>query len=66
MSMLFIIGVVPCIHFLITDGLSSLIYDTGVHWLVLMAILYIGGALLYALRVPERFSPGNFDIWVST
>lgn len=28
-------------------------------------LLYILGALLYALRVPERWFPGKFDIWVS-
>lgn len=26
--------------------------------------LYILGALLYALRVPERWFPGKFDLWV--
>lgn len=31
-----------------------------------MGCLYILGALFYALRVPERFFPGKFDIWVST
>jgi len=30
-----------------------------------MGCLYILGALFYALRVPERFFPGKFDIWVS-
>lgn len=29
-----------------------------------MGCLYILGALFYALRVPERFFPGKFDIWV--
>jgi adiponectin receptor len=27
--------------------------------------LYIFGAILYMMRVPERFSPGSFDIVVS-
>ena len=27
--------------------------------------LYILGAVLYMLRVPERFSPGSFDLVVS-
>jgi hypothetical protein len=31
-----------------------------------MGCLYILGALFYALRVPERFFPGKFDIWVSS
>ena len=29
-----------------------------------MGILYITGALLYAMRIPERFFPGKLDIWV--
>ncbi|QPG76278.1 hypothetical protein FOA43_003664 [Brettanomyces nanus] len=33
-------------------------------WYVLMeGVGYISGALLYALRIPERFSPGKFDIF---
>ncbi|CAH8526728.1 unnamed protein product [Schistosoma mattheei] len=40
----------------------------GVHysalgWLILMAVLYISGATIYALRIPERLYPGKFDIW---
>jgi adiponectin receptor len=30
-----------------------------------MGALYIIGAAIYALRVPERFFPGKCDIWVS-
>lgn len=33
--------------------------------LLMIGLLYIMGALLYALRVPERWFPGKFDIWVS-
>lgn len=32
---------------------------------ILVGILYILGALIYALRVPERFYPGKFDLTVS-
>lgn len=28
-------------------------------------LLYILGAMFYALRVPERWFPGKFDLWVS-
>lgn len=31
----------------------------------ILGLLYILGALLYALRVPERWFPGKFDIWVN-
>lgn len=33
---------------------------------VFSGLLYIIGAMLYALRVPERWFPGKCDIWVRT
>jgi len=34
----------------------------GLFYLVLQGVLYIIGAAIYALRIPERFAPGKFDI----
>lgn len=34
-------------------------------FLWILGLLYILGALFYAMRVPERWFPGKFDIWVS-
>jgi predicted membrane channel-forming protein YqfA (hemolysin III family) len=31
----------------------------------LMALFYLSGAVIYVIRVPEKFCPGIFDIWVS-
>uniref|UniRef100_A0A0N5AFA9 Adiponectin receptor protein n=1 Tax=Syphacia muris TaxID=451379 RepID=A0A0N5AFA9_9BILA len=56
-------GVVPTVHFVITDGVASLFEEASFHWLLLMAALYLTGALLYATRTPERFFPGKCDIW---
>jgi len=39
----------------------SVRYSIG-YYLVEM-LLELCGALTYGLRVPERFSPGTFDIW---
>ncbi|KAM3725487.1 Progestin and adipoQ receptor-like protein [Dirofilaria immitis] len=55
-------GVVPTVHFMITDGIRTLFKDAAFHWLLLMAALYILGTLLYATRTPERFFPGKCDI----
>lgn len=41
------------------------ISQASLGYLIVMGCLYILGALFYALRVPERFFPGKFDIWVS-
>ncbi|VDP09699.1 unnamed protein product [Soboliphyme baturini] len=56
-------GIIPCVHYFITDGFWSAVYEASLGWLLLMAVLYIGGALLYAWRIPERFFPGKCDIW---
>jgi len=52
-------GVIPAIHHLVSEGF----FNSSFGWLLLMAGLYILGALLYAMRVPERFFPGKCDIW---
>jgi adiponectin receptor len=51
---------VPLFHFTLIhqkwfDFASYLLYG---------GLCYICGACLYAFRVPERFFPGYFDIWV--
>lgn len=56
-------GVIPAVHYIITDGVTSLFQENSFHWLLLMAALYLLGATLYATRTPERFYPGKFDIW---
>ena len=32
--------------------------------MLMMALFYIGGATIYAMRIPERYAPGIFDIWM--
>lgn len=58
-------GIIPGMHWVLTqdelDLKSSLKYSFGC--LILMGVLYITGALLYALRIPERFFPGKCDVW---
>lgn len=58
-------GVIPCVHAVIVNGFWVSINHGSLGWLVLMAVLYISGASIYAARVPERCCPGKFDIWVS-
>ena len=58
-------GVIPGGHFVITDGLSHAFNYAALGWIILMAFLYISGAVIYAARIPERIWPGYFDIWVS-
>ncbi|KAM7538432.1 hypothetical protein Aperf_G00000068986 [Anoplocephala perfoliata] len=56
-------AVVPFVHYMLLEGFWDTISSSAVGWLVLMAFLYIAGALVYALRIPECFYPGKFDIW---
>lgn len=58
-------GVVPTLHFVISEGFLRATTIGQMGWLFLMATLYITGACLYAARIPERFFPGKCDIWVS-
>ena len=46
------------------NGWQKSLDEAALGWLILMGLLYITGALLYALRIPERFFPGKLDIWV--
>ncbi len=57
-------GIAPATHYGIVNGWQKSIEEAALGWLVLMGILYITGALLYAMRIPERFFPGKVDIWV--
>ncbi|VDN55882.1 unnamed protein product [Dracunculus medinensis] len=56
-------SIFPVFHNLITDGPHFLLNELSLHWLVLMGVLYLIGAALYATRTPERFFPGKCDIW---
>ncbi|XP_059636818.1 heptahelical transmembrane protein 4-like [Cornus florida] len=54
-------GVAPIIHKLILYGSQpEALQTTGYE--VLMGVLYGTGAFLYAMRIPERWKPGKFDI----
>lgn len=58
-------GVVPVCHMLIIYGVQRGSQQGAVGWLIVMGLCYIIGAILYALRVPERFFPGRCNILVS-
>lgn len=54
----------PTMHFTIAEGFVKATTVGQMGWFFLMAVMYITGAGLYAARIPERFFPGKFDIWV--
>lgn len=59
-------GVIPAMHILFRDGYMQACQAFAPWSLGAMAAVYIFGAVLYVLRIPERFSPGMFDIWASS
>ncbi|RNA22337.1 adiponectin receptor [Brachionus plicatilis] len=56
-------GLIPALHYILVFGSYKAFNVGALGWLILMAILYITGACLYAARIPERLFPGKFDIW---
>lgn len=61
-------GVFPLAHmFLFTShlnegGQQGQLFRQGLWMLLLMGVQYLGGALIYAQRIPERWLPGKFDL----
>ncbi|KAJ3756298.1 HlyIII-domain-containing protein [Lentinula raphanica] len=52
---------IAIIHLSFVHGISVTLRDIGFQWFILSGSLYVFGAVLYANRIPERFSPGTFD-----
>ncbi|KAM0756385.1 HlyIII-domain-containing protein [Meredithblackwellia eburnea MCA 4105] len=55
-------AVVPVAHAVMRYGWEAASDAVGLPYAALGGLLYIMGALLYAERCPERFSPGSFDL----
>lgn len=59
-------GLAPAIHFGVREGCHNYTAMKTLIWLFLMGTLHLVGAVFYTIRVPERFCPGKFDIWLSS
>ncbi|XP_046401249.1 adiponectin receptor protein [Ischnura elegans] len=55
-------GVIPAVHYAVSQGWLNAVNQAALGPLILMGALYILGALFYTLRIPERFFPGSCDI----
>ncbi|XP_071794199.1 adiponectin receptor protein 1-like [Asterias amurensis] len=56
-------AIIPAMHFLAISGVVEAFQHAAFGWILAMAGLYIMGAIVYAVRIPERFFPGKCDIW---
>jgi adiponectin receptor len=59
-------AVFPVLHGIQLYGIEQLRKSIGLDWILLQGVLYICGAAIYAARVPEKWSPGKYDIWGSS
>jgi adiponectin receptor len=59
-------AVVPVLHGVRLYGIAHLRNSISLDWVLLQGMLYICGAAIYAARVPEKWSPGTYDIWGSS
>ncbi|KIK51738.1 hypothetical protein GYMLUDRAFT_181070 [Collybiopsis luxurians FD-317 M1] len=57
---------IAIVHLCFLHGFAVTLVDTGFQWFILSGSFYIFGALLYANRIPERFSPGTFDYFFAS
>lgn len=54
---------VPVIHGIYLFGIQEVDHRMGLRWVVLEGLAYIAGAVIYALRIPEKWQPGTYDIF---
>lgn len=55
-------AIIPIFHMLAVRGFAVGVEQGQVGWMVLMGVCYIVGALLYAMRIPERYFPGKCNL----
>ncbi|ODQ68599.1 HlyIII-domain-containing protein [Nadsonia fulvescens var. elongata DSM 6958] len=54
-------GVLPVCYSLFEFGFNITWHRAQLGWILAEGLIYILGAVTYALRIPERFSPGSYD-----
>ncbi|KIN05001.1 hypothetical protein OIDMADRAFT_101848 [Oidiodendron maius Zn] len=59
-------GFAPLIHGVLYFGFSHMVRHSGMPYYLAEGLLYVVGALFYAMRIPEAFKPGEFDTFGSS
>lgn len=59
-------SIVPVLHGLGIYGYATLEERMGLSWMLVEGALYISGAAIYAMRIPEKWSPGRYDLYGSS
>ncbi|KAN0060360.1 hypothetical protein ACQY0O_007689 [Thecaphora frezii] len=55
-------AIFPVLHVINVYGYETITQTMGLRFLLTSGALYVVGAVLYMLRIPERFAPGRFDL----
>ncbi|KAJ3072467.1 hypothetical protein HDU98_003543 [Podochytrium sp. JEL0797] len=55
------LAVVPIIHSGVIHGYDFTVRAVGLNYIYLIGVFDFGGALIFNLKIPERFAPGSFD-----
>ncbi|RIA89733.1 hemolysin-III related-domain-containing protein [Glomus cerebriforme] len=59
-------SIIPVIHAILLYGVHLSFDVIALKSMIITGALYVFGAFLYGSRIPERLSPGTFDIWGSS
>ncbi|KAL7268933.1 hypothetical protein RUND412_008421 [Rhizina undulata] len=59
-------AILPVFHGLEVFGVEALQARMGLNWVLLQGSLYVLGAGIYAARMPERWTPGKYDLYGSS
>ncbi|KAK9490600.1 hemolysin-III related-domain-containing protein [Lipomyces doorenjongii] len=59
-------GIIPITFGGVKLGYSELYRRIQLQYMITEGALYIGGAAIYAARIPERWRPGHFDLFGSS
>ena len=62
-SALALSAMLPAFHSVALTGWDRACNEIGVHWYLAEALTLLLGVGLFVGRLPERLSPGSFDIW---
>jgi adiponectin receptor len=62
-SLLALSAMIPIFHSVSLLGWHRACIEIGAHWYLMEAFSLLIGVGIFVSRVPERLSPGSFDIW---
>lgn len=57
-------GFAPIVHMALAEGIEGLTHFPLIH-ITIVCLCYILGTAFYVTRIPEKYWPSTFDLWVS-